>query len=191
MQLVSPSPRVATVSCKRVEQCDPATPVTEAACPGRCVTVPIFDACQCTAVSNDPRDFAAIADFQARLAPTASVTAGGVAVVTVGGFLSVGADALISNAHQAVGDRCRLPPHSSIGRLFCNNAIVFPDARSSRSAATSLFTPPLTFPSLPPFMTGNGGGADVVVPAAQHAVHRPGTYGNLIVERGGTLVLHG
>ncbi len=172
------------------EQCDPATPVTEAACPGRCVTVPIFDACQCTAVSNDPRDFAAIADFQARLAPTASVTGGGVAVVTTGGFLSVGSDALISNAHQAVGDRCRLLPHSSVGRLFCNDAIIFPDAFVALGG-NFLFTPPLTFPSLPPPMTGNGGGADVVVPARSTQYIAPGTYGNLIVERGGTLVLHG
>jgi hypothetical protein len=172
------------------EQCDPGAPAGEVACPGRCVPVPIVDACHCTAVSTDPRDFAAIVDFQARLAPTANVSGGGVAVTTTGGFLSVGAEASISNDHQAIGDRCRLLPHSSVGRLFCNDPIVFPDAFIALGG-NFLFTPPLAFPSLPPFMTGSGGGTDVDVPARSTKYLAPGTYGNLIVERGGTLVLHG
>jgi hypothetical protein len=191
----SAAPRLARAACgdgivQAGEQCDPASPNGELACPGRCVPLPHLDACQCTAPSSDPRDFAAIADFQARLAASAAVSKGGVAVTTTGGLLSLGAGAVIASHDQAIGDRCRLVPGSAVGRLFCNDAVVLPGAIVSDGGPFA-FTPPLTFPALPPFTPGAGGGTDVDVPAKSTEYLAPGTYGNLIVEKGGTLVLHG
>jgi hypothetical protein len=172
------------------EQCDPGVPATETACPGRCIPVPIVFACTCTAASNDPREFAAIADVQARLAKTAHVLDGGVAVTLAGGLVNVGSEATVDGDEQVVGDRCKLLPNSSIGRLFCNEDLVLPTAFLAFGGPFR-FTPPLTFPTLPAFMTGAGGGSDVIVPARSTQFLAPGTYGNVIVEKGGTLILHG
>jgi hypothetical protein len=172
------------------EQCDGGTPLSETACPGRCVPVPIVDACTCTATSNDPREFAAIADVQARLAKTAHVLGGGVAVTQPAGLVNIGSEATVAANKQVVADRCKLLPNSSIGRLFCNEDLVLPDAFVALGGPFA-FTPPLTFPTLPAFMVGSGGGSDVVVPGRSTQYLAPGTYGNLIVEKGGTLVLHG
>ena len=172
------------------EQCDPASGAGQAPCPGRCLSLPNLEACQCATVSSDPRDFAAIADLQVRLAAKAAVTIGGVAVVTPGGFLSVGAGSSIAGEAQAIADRCRLMPSSSVGRLFCNDDIVLPGAFIGDGGPFS-FTPPASFPSLPPFSPGSGGGSNVIVTAASTQYLAPGAYGNLIVEKGATLVLHG
>lgn len=172
------------------EQCDPGTPSSETACPGHCVPLPYVDACQCALPSDDPREFAVIADVQARLAPTATVLNGGVAVVTAGGILSLGAGAGVDPTEQAIGDRCRLLSASSVGRLFCNDALVLPDAFIDHGGPFA-FIPPLTFPSLPAFTPGFGGGADVVVATGSTRYLAPGTYGTLVVESGGALFLHG
>jgi hypothetical protein len=172
------------------EACDPGSGVGELACPGRCISQPNLEACQCATLSNDPRDFAVIADIQARLASDAAVTSGGVAVTATGGFLSVGSSASIAGESQAVADRCRLMPDSSVGRLFCNDDIVLPGAFIGDGGPFA-FAPPATFPTLPPFTPGSGGGANVIVTANGTEYLAPGAYGNLIVEKGATLVLHG
>lgn len=171
------------------EQCDPGSPVGEAACPGRCIALPNLEACHCATLSTDRREFAVIADFQTRLAPSASVVAGGVAVTTAGGFLLVGSGAVIAGESQAIADRCRLLPGSAVGRLFCNEALVLPDAFVGDGGPFE-FTPPVIIP-LPPFPTGSGGGSNVTVTPSSTQFLPPGAYGNLIVEKGGTLVLHG
>jgi hypothetical protein len=172
------------------ELCDPGSPTGEVSCPGRCVSLPLADACHCANVSTDPRDFAAIADLQAKLAKTARIVGGGLAVVTTGGLANIGPDAVVDVNEQLIADRCRLLPGSAVGRVFCNDDLVLPTAFINGGGPFA-FAPPLTFPSLPAFTTGTPAGSDVVVATGSTQYIAPGSYGNLIVSKGATLVLHG
>ncbi|MCI0636548.1 MAG: hypothetical protein L0206_21905, partial [Actinobacteria bacterium] len=173
------------------EQCDStALPNGSAACPGRCIQPPNLEACQCANLSNDIRDFAIIADLQARISSTAAVISGGVAGTTDGGFLYVGANALTPGSDQAIGDRCRLLPGSNVGRLFCNEPLVLPGAFVN-NGGPFFFGPPVTFSNLPAFPTFLGGGSDVTVVSGDTQYLAPGSYGTIVVSPKGTLVLHG
>jgi hypothetical protein len=172
------------------EACDASAPNGDAACPGRCVPPPKPTACQCAAISTDANDFAIIAEQQARLATSASVSRGGVAVTDAGGLLFVGKDASTPAAAQAIGDNCRLLPGSSVGQLFCNVNVIFPGSFVD-SGIPFDFTPPVSFSNLPPFSTGSGGGLDVTVGTGETHFLAPGFYGNILVTSGGKLILHG
>jgi len=172
------------------EACDESAPNGDATCPGRCIDPPSLEACQCATLSSDYRDFAIIADLQARIGANANVTGGGVAVTTPGGFLYVGASATLPGGSQAIADRCRLLPGSNVGRLFCNEALILPGAFANGGGPFP-FTPPVPFPTLPAFPTGSGGGANVDVTFGDTQYLAPGAYGTIIVEPKGTLVLHG
>jgi hypothetical protein len=172
------------------EQCDPGSPGGVVACPGRCVPPPNLEACSCTAASTDFRDFAVVADTQARLSAGATVQGGGVAVRLADGLLYVATGASIAGDAQAIGDRARLLPSSSIGRLFSNNAIVIPGAFVGDGGPFA-FVPPLVLPMLPTFSAASPSSNDVDANGGGTQYLAPGAYGNVTVEPGATLVLHG
>lgn len=192
---VPPLTRGAQAACgdgikQAAEACDASADGGDAACPGACILPPLADRCTCAVPLADFRGFAIIGGRQVKLGGGTAIVGGSVAASDDGGFLIVGKDSALPTAGQAIGDKAKVLSRSTLGRLFANTAIVAKDATLAGGGPFA-FTPPLAFPTQPPFPGFTTGSEDVAVAAGQTRILAPGNYGAVVVAAGGRLQLRG
>lgn len=172
------------------EACDASATGGDAACPGACILPPLPDRCSCATPLTDFRAFAIIAGKQVKLGGGTVIVGGSVAATQDGGFVIVGKDSALPTSGQVIGDKAKVLPRSTLGRLFTNGPIVASDAGLAGGGPFT-FTPPVSFPSLPAFPGFTTGTEVISVGAGESRILAPGNYGAVTVANGGRLQLRG
>jgi hypothetical protein len=173
------------------EACDASAPGGDAACPGACILPPLVDRCTCASPLTDFRAFAIIGGKQVKLGGGTVIVGGSVAATQDDGFVIVGKDTALSTTGQVIGDRAKVLPRSTLGRLFANAPVTVARDAGLAGGGPFPFTPPLTFPSQPPFPGFTTGTEAISVGAGETRILAPGNYGAVTVGSGGRLRLRG
>lgn len=172
------------------EACDASAPGGTDACPEACVLPPLPDRCTCAVPLTDFRPFAIIGGKQVKLGGGAAIVGGSVAAADDGGFVVVGKDAALPTTGQVVGDKAKVLPRATLGRLFANDAVYASDAMIT-GGGPFRFSAPLTFPSQPPFPGFTTGTEAIDVAEGETRILAPGNYGAVNIANGGRLQLRG